>query len=496
MTHPLRLRLSPIVAFAIIGAAAFVACAAVVGYIQLNRSAAQMKQMAEQNNATFTKAFANVLGPNIDRLLATHEGEEAVRLRGHPEIAKIRKAVGQAIAGTNIIKVKIYAPDGHTLFSTDPTQIGEDKSGNIGFRSAMAGRVSSDITYRDQFDAFEGTISNRDVLYSYLPVTFGSGANGNSAKPIRGVFEIYADVTAFKLQIRKTLALELITVLAGFSVIYALLLIVVVVSNKRLAKHHRKQMRLTESVARAESANRAKSEFLANVSHELRTPLNAVIGFSEMMQSEAYGPLGSDQYKSYCGDIHHSGTHLLALVNDMLDIAKIDAGELRLREEPVPLKECLQISLRMISGQPAAAGLELNCLVDDDLPSLLADPLALDQVLLNLLSNAVKFTPDGSVELSARLATDDALEIKVTDTGIGIPPDELENLTLPFYQVDSSLSRKYQGTGLGLALVKSLIELHDGELLIDSKVGVGTTIICRFPSHRTLRDTTNPSVAA
>ncbi|MDP7545809.1 MAG: HAMP domain-containing sensor histidine kinase [Alphaproteobacteria bacterium] len=334
------------------------------------------------------------------------------------------------------------------------------------------------------------------MLYSYLPVTFGSGANGNSAKPIRGVFEIYADVTAFKLQIRKTLALELITVLAGFSVIYALLLIVVVVSNKRLAKHHRKQMRLTESVARAESANRAKSEFLANVSHELRTPLNAVIGFSEMMQSEAYGPLGSDQYKSYCGDIHHSGTHLLALVNDMLDIAKIDAGELRLREEPVPLKECLQISLRMISGQPAAAGLELNCLVDDDLPSLLADPLALDQVLLNLLSNAVKFTPDGSVELSARLATDDALEIKVTDTGIGIPPDELENLTLPFYQVDSSLSRKYQGTGLGLALVKSLIELHDGELLIDSKVGVGTTIICRFPSHRTLRDTTNPSVAA
>jgi two-component system cell cycle sensor histidine kinase PleC len=134
--------------------------------------------------------------------------------------------------------------------------------------------------------------------------------------------------------------------------------------------------------------------------------------------------------------------------------------------------------------------------VDDDLPSLLADPLALDQVLLNLLSNAVKFTPDGSVELSARLAADNALEIKVTDTGIGIPPDELENLTLPFYQVDSSLSRKYQGTGLGLALVKSLIELHDGELLIDSKVGVGTTIICRFPSHRTLRDTTNPSVAA
>ncbi|HVN02103.1 MAG TPA: ATP-binding protein [Caulobacteraceae bacterium] len=235
---------------------------------------------------------------------------------------------------------------------------------------------------------------------------------------------------------------------------------------------------------RAESANRAKSEFLANMSHELRTPLNAINGFSEMMVAEMYGPLGDPHYASYVQDILNSGQHLLALINDVLDMSKIEAGKLNLRFEPLRVDDLAEDTLRLIKNRAETAG--LNVVVDvPELPEVEGDYRALKQVLLNLLSNAVKFTPrGGQITLAAEGRRDslgERVKVSVKDTGIGIAAHDLTRLAKPFEQIESQQSKTQQGTGLGLALSKSLIEMHGGVLEIESQPGMGTTVSFSLP---------------
>jgi two-component system, cell cycle sensor histidine kinase PleC len=235
---------------------------------------------------------------------------------------------------------------------------------------------------------------------------------------------------------------------------------------------------------RAEGANKAKSEFLANMSHELRTPLNAINGFSEIMQAEMYGPMGDARYKEYAGDIHNSGQHLLALINDILDMSKIEAGKMNLKFEPISLEDVTEDAVRLVRNRAEAAGLELG-VEFPHLPEVEGDYRAIKQVLLNLLSNAVKFTPRGGrVTVRAEARQDimgERIRVSVTDTGIGISKDDLSRLAKPFEQVESQHSKTTQGTGLGLALTKSLIELHDGALDLSSEPGEGTTVSFTLP---------------
>jgi two-component system cell cycle sensor histidine kinase PleC len=234
---------------------------------------------------------------------------------------------------------------------------------------------------------------------------------------------------------------------------------------------------------RAEAANRAKSEFLANMSHELRTPLNAINGFSEIMVAEMYGPLGDRRYQEYARDILGSGQHLLALINDILDMAKIEAGKLNLRFEPVSIEEVAEDALRLVRNRAEAAGLVLTA----DLPpapDIEADYRAVKQILLNLLSNAVKFTPRGGRVVLRAEVTPDAVKLIVRDTGIGISREDLERLARPFEQVEHQHSKTQQGSGLGLALTKSLIEMHGGDLKLDSEPGMGTAVSVTLPRRR------------
>jgi two-component system cell cycle sensor histidine kinase PleC len=235
---------------------------------------------------------------------------------------------------------------------------------------------------------------------------------------------------------------------------------------------------------KAEGANKAKSEFLANMSHELRTPLNAINGFSEIMMNEMFGPLGDQRYKGYSLDIHNSGQHLLALINDILDMSKIEAGKMNLKFEPIHLEDVAEDAVRLVRNRAEAAGLKL--VIDfPQLPEIEADYRAVKQVLLNLLSNAIKFTPRaGSVTVRAEVRRDPLGErvlVSVTDTGIGIAKEDLARLARPFEQVESQLSKTTQGTGLGLALTKSLIEMHDGSLGMTSTPGEGTTVSFILP---------------
>ncbi len=231
---------------------------------------------------------------------------------------------------------------------------------------------------------------------------------------------------------------------------------------------------------RAEEANQAKSKFLANMSHELRTPLNAIIGFSEIMESNMFGPVGSEKYHEYCGDIRNSGQYLLEVINDILDMSKIEAGRIRLDYEDLPLDSLLNDAMRVVSARAEEKQLKVTSRISPDL-QLRADRRALKQVVLNLLSNAVKFTNSGGrITVRGRMSGE-CIVLAIADTGIGIAKDALKRLGRPFEQVEGQLTKSHQGSGLGLAISKSLVEMHGGRMHIRSTLGKGTLVVVRLP---------------
>ncbi|MBL8575527.1 MAG: PAS-domain containing protein [Hyphomicrobiaceae bacterium] len=231
---------------------------------------------------------------------------------------------------------------------------------------------------------------------------------------------------------------------------------------------------------RAEDANRAKSEFLANMSHELRTPLNAIIGFSDVMKREMFGELGSAKYAEYCQDIHASGSHLLTLINDILDMSKIEAGKIELTPSHMDLAGIVAEVLPFITAEAEAKRITLKAVVPA-CAELTADRRAVKQIVTNLMSNAIKFTPvDGRVSIEAA-CLDDRIRVVIADTGIGIAAEHVERLGRPFVQVENQFTKCFQGSGLGLAITRSLVELHGGTMQILSKVGEGTTVRIELP---------------
>jgi signal transduction histidine kinase len=237
----------------------------------------------------------------------------------------------------------------------------------------------------------------------------------------------------------------------------------------------------------AQAASHAKSEFLAVVSHELRTPLNAIIGFSEFLKMEMFGPIGSARYKSYAEDIHSSGKHLLEVISDILDLSKAEANKLDVIEEEVHLRAAVNSCMRMLQSRATEGGVRLSTQV----PSwalLRADERLVKQAIINLVNNAIKFTPSGGeVSVSVKCEDDGACAVSIHDTGIGIAEKDIPKVLEPFGQVESSHVRSHEGLGLGLPLVKKIIELHSGSLQIESRLGSGTTVTIRFPPERVLR---------
>jgi len=262
-----------------------------------------------------------------------------------------------------------------------------------------------------------------------------------------------------------------------------------------VTEERRLQEQLRWAKTQAEQANRAKSEFLANMSHEIRTPLNAILGFSEAMKLGIFGALGNGRYGEYAEHIYASAEHLLSLINDLLDLSKVEAGKLELDDEPVDLHEAIAEALRLVAPRAEAETVSLHHAVPRSLPPLLADRRILRQILLNLLSNSVKFTPAGGrVRVSAGIGHDGALWIAVGDTGVGIAEGDIPKVLEPFGQAAYNRGSADRGTGLGLPLARSLVEAHGGSLSLTSQVGRGTIVTVTFPAGRVVAS--NPPVAS
>jgi two-component system, cell cycle sensor histidine kinase PleC len=438
--------------------------------------------MAERSNSALAQVFSNLVWDAHGGFLTTAHFLTPDAIRAHSETNEIRHTLLTRLRDLSVLKVKIYDLNGLTVFSTDPTQVGEDKSTNAGFLAARTGHRASELTHRDTFSAFEQVVENRDVLGSYVPITSATGA-------IEGVFEVYYDVTDLLAQVQRRQTLLQAIVGGTFLLLYLLLIFGVWRSELRTRRQYFKTLDLARAAARAEEANRLKSEFLATMSHELRTPLNAILGFSEILKSPLPGTGNDTMRREYADSIWSSGRHLLNIVNDVLDMSKVEAGELPMEPEEFDPVSLLESCLRLIETQAQDAKVELVSNIASDLPPGYGDERRIKQILINLLSNAVKFTPEGGrISVWMGGMEDGSLQFSVTDTGIGIAPADIEKVLTPFGQVETTYARRFGGTGLGLPIAKSLVEMHGGAFSLESEIREGTKVSFTLPPRQATAD--------
>lgn len=417
-----------------------------------------------------------------------------------------------------IAEINLYTQDGvrilsvnqsHTIWVQDPKTIGSatpvKPSEDVDFASVLGGSVASGVMDEQSFIKPDGTTAQGTFIRGLFPVfrdesqpqsasilvdcekdgknDVGCKNAGNDKRPIDVVLELRYDVSAQWNQLQFFYRISVYGVMGVFSLMILLMLFTSGKAESIIAKQHEANLELAAQAASAQAENRDKSQFLANVSHELRTPLNAIIGFSEFIKSERSGKIGNEKYAEYIRDIHGSGVHLLSLINDILDYSKAEADKLELDISEVDATKLVKNSMRLVS--PRAEGAQVHLV--EEIPRehfiIETDAKKFKQVLLNLLSNAVKFTPSGgSVTVTMwSNVVDGGLSVEVRDTGIGIAPKDISRAMAPFGQVDNTLSRKYEGTGLGLPLTRKFVEIMGGTFNIASEVGKGTTITIALP---------------
>lgn len=328
---------------------------------------------------------------------------------------------------------------------------------------------------------------------AYAPIRARLGAHGGSLFRLAQRTNLYEQSAAIEFREatgRTFLALTgfLLGVLGAGAVLIALLISESRRATRALAAARTAETRAREDEVKAVAANRAKTDFLHNMGHELRTPLNAIIGFSEIMETEALGPIGTPKYAEFAKDIRVSGGNLLAIINDILDLEAIEAGDYELENQEVDLAQAIEFCLRLVADRAKRAGHIISSVVSEDFVRLRADDRAVKQILLNLLSNAIKFTANGGkIFVAAEIDESGAPRLMVADNGIGIAEHDLQKVLANFGQADSGLARVYEGAGLGLPLVQWLATLHGGTLCIESEFGAGTVATVTFPPERNLK---------
>ncbi|MFN0044415.1 MAG: sensor histidine kinase [Alphaproteobacteria bacterium] len=439
-----------------------------------------LEKLSERNNVSVTQVFTNYAADEIRSLLAADADEPDGELLASA-VEGTRRKVALLTSGSTLAKVVIYDLTGRVVYSTDADMIGRRKTGNAGLDLARAGEVRSKSVWKDKINTLDGEISSRDVIETYTPVRGHQVKAYRVVSPVIGVVEVYDDVTDM-LHIIEQHSLQFLLVVSAIMLpVYAGLIAIVWHNKLMMAAEHARSAALIAAAARAEAASQAKSDFLAQMGHELRTPLNAIIGFSEIIESESLGPVGQSKYKAYAGYIFSSGKHLLKIVNDILDMVKVEAGKMTVDLQAFDARDTL-IQVEQLLGERARdLGVAVVLELESPLGPIVSDEGRFRQIVLNILHNAIKFSSAGGQVTMRGRNTHADIVIEVIDTGIGIAPEDMAKVMAPFGQVDSSLARTHEGTGLGLPVSKRLAELLGGALEVESTVGKGTTIRVTLP---------------
>ncbi len=471
--------------FAIVSLLVVAVVAYVVGIYFKSVASQDLKDLVSQNNVALSQGYVNSIWKKNRSVLVALSKYQVSDWKKFREFFNFRSESLDYFIEMSVI-VNLYSPKGELIFSNDPAKeaVTFATLEQEAFAEAAAGNHKSRIVENARFYS-RGKYQEGTLVQTFMPIVsdyYVDVLAANKQRYVEAVIEVSFDITS---EWNKLANFQVIST-GGIILIFVVLIFVLFLSSRKaegiIAKQHEVNLELTAAAAAAEAESRDKSQFLANISHELRTPLNAIIGFSEIIKDEVNNKF-SKQHEEYINDIYQSGIHLLSLINDILDISKAEAGKLEVQITEIDAIKMIKNSMRLVIPRAEEAQVTLV----EDLPNahftMQTDAKKLKQVMLNILSNAVKFTPaGGDVRVLLRHnVTDDTVTIQVKDSGIGISPKDISRVMQPFGQVDSTLARKYEGTGLGLPLSKKFVEILGGNFNINSEVNIGTTIIITMP---------------
>jgi signal transduction histidine kinase len=438
--------------FTLTSLVAFVIVAAVLGLVFRYLSVQSLLRTQEDANVNITRIVANQLwASDFGPFVRTMADRPAAELKNAPEIARLHAKVLALMRGSSVFKVKVYALNGMTLYSTELGQIGEDKSGNAGVVAAAQGKVLSELVHRNSFSALEQEVLERDLIQSYIPA-YDRGR-------VDGVFEVYSDATAFLQEIGRKQWLVVAAAVGLLAALYGALFFFV---NR------------AQGIIRRQGRARYR-EFIAKAAHELRTPMTSIYGFAALLKTRRYDP---EAVRDLVDTIHEQAGRLVHLSNELLDLERIEArGAQALLMERQPLDPLLE---RAAAGQPVPGderrvGLE----IEPGLPALRLDRVKIGQVLANVLSNAYKFSAPGTPIALRAFRDGMRVGIRVTDRGIGMSADELGRLFERFWRADKA--SEIPGSGLGMTLAREIVALHGGAIEVESAPGAGTTVTVWLP---------------
>ena len=474
----------------------FVVSAAIAGGMFLRTLALEdLTRVVQADDASVVQGYVTTVWKRYRAVLLPLM-DKPEQLTTNPRTPYFAQDTAAFFKDMSLVKVNFYNANGQLLFSSD---IGTQHHLPTGVSTPDKPYVSANFRRpKPSSQVLEGVQLQGEPYGKLIQTIVPFNIENDGAKPAEGAIELLYNITT---TYDKLESFQVAGTCAIIFIFITFLLILSISSRKAeaiIAKQHEANLELTKAAAEAQAENAEKSQFLANISHELRTPLNAIIGFSEIIKTELLPTLPERKYDQYVNDIHNSGVHLLSLINDILDYSKAEAGKLAIEVAEVDVTKLSQQALRLVLPRAEAASVALVDNMPKDHIVMTVDSKKLKQILLNLLSNAVKFTPaGGQVSVTAwETMSDETVTFEVADTGIGIAPKDISRAMSPFGQVDNTLKRKYEGTGLGLPLTKKFVEIMGGKFNIESELEKGTKIIFTLPKAPKVIDGVNVKMAS